>query len=159
MRSPFSIKWIYLIERRSFGQKYKFSNKNDMVSAWRNFKIIFSRPLFTIIFRPEMLKFHPYSNGRICHILHVKNNSHMIENLQRWINKTFAIIYLPSFKKIYVHLLKIQSTWKNTWSLRYLDRWLFWKKNKWIIRASRTVFGTLLPSFSLVFHLQSRNLL
>ena len=32
-----------------------------MVSAWRNFKNIFSRPLFTIIFRPEMLKFHPYS--------------------------------------------------------------------------------------------------
>ena len=32
-----------------------------MVSAWRNFKNIFSRPLFTIIFRLEMLKFHPYS--------------------------------------------------------------------------------------------------
>ena len=32
-----------------------------MVSAWRNFKNIFSRPLFTINFRPEMLKFHPYS--------------------------------------------------------------------------------------------------
>ena len=32
-----------------------------MVSAWRKFKNIFSRPLFTIIFRPEMLKFHPYS--------------------------------------------------------------------------------------------------
>ena len=55
------IKWIYLIERRNFYQMYKFSNKNDMVSAWRNFKNIFSRPLFTIIFRPEMLKFHPYS--------------------------------------------------------------------------------------------------
>ena len=39
----------------------KFSNKNDMVSAWRNFKNIFPRPLFIIIFRPEMLKFHPYS--------------------------------------------------------------------------------------------------
>ena len=32
-----------------------------MVSTWRNFKNIFSRPLFTIIFRPEMLKFHLYS--------------------------------------------------------------------------------------------------
>jgi hypothetical protein len=31
------------------------------VSAWRNFKNIFTRPLFIIIFRPEMLKFHPYS--------------------------------------------------------------------------------------------------
>ena len=39
----------------------KFSNKNDMVSAWRNFKNIFPRPLFIIIFRPEMLKFHPCS--------------------------------------------------------------------------------------------------
>ena len=61
MRLPFSIKWIYIIESRNFDQKYKFSNKNDMVSAWRNFKNIFSRPLFTIIFRLEMLKFHPYS--------------------------------------------------------------------------------------------------
>ena len=32
-----------------------------MVSAWRNFKNIFSRPLLTIVFMPEMLKFHPYS--------------------------------------------------------------------------------------------------
>ena len=32
-----------------------------MVSAWRNFKNLFSRPVFTIIFRPEMLRFHPYS--------------------------------------------------------------------------------------------------
>ena len=39
----------------------QFSNKNDMVSAWRNFKNIFHRPLFIIIFRPKMLKFHPYS--------------------------------------------------------------------------------------------------
>jgi hypothetical protein len=37
-RKPLSIKWIYLIERRSFDQKYKFSNKNDMVCAWRNFQ-------------------------------------------------------------------------------------------------------------------------
>ena len=34
----FSIKWIYLIESRNFDQKYKFSNRNDMVSAWRNFQ-------------------------------------------------------------------------------------------------------------------------
>ena len=46
----------------NFDQKYKFSNKNNMVaSAWRNFKNIFPRALFIIIFRPEMLKFHPYS--------------------------------------------------------------------------------------------------
>ena len=45
----------------NFDQKYKFSNKNNMVSAWRNFKNIFPRPLFIIILRPEMLEFHPYS--------------------------------------------------------------------------------------------------
>ena len=45
----------------NFDQKNKFSNKNNMVSAWRNFKNIFPRPLFIIIFRPEMLKFHPFS--------------------------------------------------------------------------------------------------
>ena len=45
----------------NFDQKYKFSNKNNMLSAWRHFKNIFPRPLFIIIFRIEMLKFHPYS--------------------------------------------------------------------------------------------------
>ena len=39
----------------------KFSNKNDMESSWRNFKNIFPRTLFIIIFKPEMLKSHPYS--------------------------------------------------------------------------------------------------
>ena len=37
----------------------KFSNKNNMVSAWRNFKNIFSRPLSIIIFRPVMVEFSP----------------------------------------------------------------------------------------------------
>ena len=60
MRKPFSIKWIYLIEKRSFDQKYKFSNKNDMACAWRNFKNIFSTQLFTIIFRPKILSFVTY---------------------------------------------------------------------------------------------------
>ena len=45
----------------NFDQKYNFSYKNNMVSAWRNFKNIFPRPLFITIFSPEMLKFHPYS--------------------------------------------------------------------------------------------------
>ena len=31
------------------------------MSAWRNFKIIFSRPLFIIIFRPKILFFVTYS--------------------------------------------------------------------------------------------------
>ena len=51
-----------------------------MVSAWRNFKKKFPRPLFIIIFRPELLKFHPYSilTGDTmvgCHFLCVKQES------------------------------------------------------------------------------------
>ena len=34
-------------------QNHKFSNKNNYLPPWRDFKIIFSRPLFTIIFRPK----------------------------------------------------------------------------------------------------------
>ena len=37
MRKPFSIIWIYLIERRSFDQ-FWFSNKNYMVCEWKNFQ-------------------------------------------------------------------------------------------------------------------------
>ena len=36
-------------------QNHKFSNKNNYLAAWRDFKIKFSRPLFTIIFRPKMV--------------------------------------------------------------------------------------------------------
>ena len=42
-------------------QNHKFSNKNNHLPAWRDFKINFSRPLFTIIFRPKMVfldRFH-----------------------------------------------------------------------------------------------------
>ena len=43
----------------------KFSNKNNYLSAWRDFKIIFSRPLFTIIFRPKMVFFDTDSILRV----------------------------------------------------------------------------------------------
>jgi hypothetical protein len=36
-------------------QNHKFTNKNNYDPAWRDFKIIFSRPLFTIIFRPKII--------------------------------------------------------------------------------------------------------
>ena len=32
------VKYYYLIKKRSFDQKYKFSNKNEMVGAWRIFQ-------------------------------------------------------------------------------------------------------------------------
>ena len=38
-------------------QNHKFINKNDHLSAWRDFKIKFSRPLFTINFRPKIVFF------------------------------------------------------------------------------------------------------
>ena len=34
---------------------HKFNNKNNYLPAWRDFKINFSRPLFTIIFRPKII--------------------------------------------------------------------------------------------------------
>ena len=32
-----------------------FSNKNNYLPAWRDFKIFLSTPLFTIIFRPKIV--------------------------------------------------------------------------------------------------------
>ena len=36
-------------------QNHKLSVKNNYPRTWRDFKMIFSRPLFTIIFRPKMV--------------------------------------------------------------------------------------------------------
>ena len=45
----------YFIKAKIFFQNHKFSNKNNYLPAWRDFKVNFSRPLFTIIFRPKMV--------------------------------------------------------------------------------------------------------
>ena len=76
MRKPFSIKWIYLIERRSFDQKYKFSNKNEMVCAWKNFqKKIFGISTYSKWnFKPQIssiFHFDRVSDGGMAHILGV----------------------------------------------------------------------------------------
>ena len=76
MRLPFSIKWIYLIERRNFDQKCKFSNKNDMVRAWRNFQK-HSCGICTYDnwnFKPQispMFHFDRASDGWMAHVLGV----------------------------------------------------------------------------------------
>jgi hypothetical protein len=44
----------YFILLHKSAQNYKFSNKKNYLPAWRDFKINFSRPLFTIMFRPKM---------------------------------------------------------------------------------------------------------
>ena len=36
-------------------QNHKFSNENNYLPAWRDIKIDFSSPLFTIIFRPKIV--------------------------------------------------------------------------------------------------------
>ena len=36
-------------------QHHKFSNENNYLPAWRDLKKKFSRPLFTIIFRPKIV--------------------------------------------------------------------------------------------------------
>ena len=43
----------------------KFSNKNIHLPAWRDFKTNFSRTLFTIIFRPEIVFFDTDSILRV----------------------------------------------------------------------------------------------
>ena len=65
MRKPFSIKWICLIEKRSFNQKYKFSNKNKVEILWKVVKFYnLSDPTY-----PPLRKLHGHSvsnqtNGR-----------------------------------------------------------------------------------------------
>ena len=44
-----------LIRGKIFAKNFKFSNKNHLLPAWRDFKINFSRPLVTIIFRPKII--------------------------------------------------------------------------------------------------------
>ena len=47
--------FLYFILLSKFEENHKFSNKNNHLLAWRDFKIIFSRPLFNIIFRPKIV--------------------------------------------------------------------------------------------------------
>ena len=54
-------------------QNHKCSDKNNHLPAWRDFKIIFSIPLFTIIFRPKMIFLGTDS------ILKVKMGKHITE--------------------------------------------------------------------------------
>ena len=56
---------IFLKFLHAGAQNHKFSNKNNNLHAWRNFKIIFSRPIFTIIFRPKIVFLVTYSILRV----------------------------------------------------------------------------------------------
>ena len=41
MRKPFSSNSFNFIEMRTFAKNYKFSNKNDILSSWKDFKEFF----------------------------------------------------------------------------------------------------------------------
>ena len=46
-------------------QNDKFTNKNNYLHTWRDFKTNFSRPLFTIIYRRKIVISDPDSNLRV----------------------------------------------------------------------------------------------
>ena len=46
-------------------QNHKLSNENNHLPAWRDFQINFSRPLFTLIFRPKIVFFDADSILRV----------------------------------------------------------------------------------------------
>ena len=67
----------YFLLLHKSAQNHKFSNKNNHLLAWKDFKIIFSRPLSTIIFWPNgkispTFHFQLVNKGWIIAILCVK---------------------------------------------------------------------------------------
>ena len=59
-----------------------------MACAWRNFKIIFSRPLFIIIFRPKILFFVTYS---------ILTGQTKVEFVIYWVLMTYICIFHGSY--------------------------------------------------------------
>jgi hypothetical protein len=73
-RKPFSSNSFYCIERRPFLQNHKFSNKNYLLCAWRDFKkeilwyMYFSKWNFKLKIS-SIFHFDRVNHGRISHIL------------------------------------------------------------------------------------------
>ena len=122
-----------------------------MASPWRNFKNISSRPLFTIVFRPEMLKISPIfhfdrgNNGRICHILCVKN-------WLLYLFKSYVTMHsnvdFPDYVSLSRQLVKflIALFRLSAWPLV----WIFLGYFRTEIRSLHTIFDVF-PGFSKVF--------
>ena len=55
----------YFLLLHKSAQNHKFSNRNNHLPAWRDFKINFSRPLFIIIFGPKIVFLVTDSNLRV----------------------------------------------------------------------------------------------
>ena len=65
LKNIFEIPPFYFILLRSFSHNLKFSTKNNHLPAWRDFKINFCRPFFTIIFRTKIVILDPDFNLRV----------------------------------------------------------------------------------------------
>jgi hypothetical protein len=77
MRKPFSSNSFYFIGMRSFVQNDKFSNKNDLPCAWRDFKKILTYGKWN--FKPKIspiFHFDCVNHGQISHILCFKKKAH-----------------------------------------------------------------------------------
>ena len=83
----------FINEKKKIAVDYKFSNKNFALPAWRDFKNIFSRPLFTIIFRSQM-------------VISVKDcflTAERIFELQPYCVSCFYLAVAKMYKKITFH--------------------------------------------------------
>ena len=107
MRKPFSIfKWIYLIERRSFDQKYKFSNKNDMAWAWNRVGVQWVKSLGGH-FACLCWGFNFYELKRIFFVLIFQKENRnnftlliifLVKSLQKEQNRTNLLLLPPTIK-------------------------------------------------------------
>ena len=98
-----------------------------MACAWRNFIMIFSRPLFVIIFRPKILffchifNFDPADQSWVCHILGVK----VMPNFWQ-LGTTYCCSYVDFCPIIYLSKF-VSLLWKteviSTFRLRFI--WVF----------------------------------
>ena len=79
---------FYFIKGKVFAKNHEFSDKINHFPAWRNFKINFPRPIFTIIFKPiTNLPFWGWNDVWTNHILHLNiNNVHNAHFLRRYGN-------------------------------------------------------------------------
>ena len=123
-----------------------------MVSAWRNFKNIFSRPLLTIIFRPKMIKFYPYSiltgEGRVDFFIYCMLKGYQAEVKWRKGDLLFFHRLVNSSKKVDSEQISFRAYLRNylsgfRWSLKPKSSWFFFaqRKLKYTRIISQIVYG------------------
>ena len=94
----------------------KFSNKNNYLPAWRDFEINFSRPLFTIIFRPKIVFLDTDSILRvwISQVRRVKDFSVFLKG--EMVHILFSKLFWPTLRKYDLMIEIVFEIWG--WSLR-----------------------------------------